>query len=335
MKNGVKGLLLVFLIILSVTTLGAQAVAEKQEVKVLILDMFEVGENKGDFAGEFQYFYEAYLDGAESYQISKMPLTLYVNEEGVAGCIAGMGKAQASSSLTAILSDSRFDFSNTYILVSGCSGMSPERGTLGDVVWADELVDFELGHGWLESDMSNPDDGTFLRSEGYDRPGYIKLNKALAQWAYGLTSDVPLSDNSATAAYRANYGPTEALEKPSVRMGVSVTGDSYWHGASSSARADEVTAAYGEGTYMVTQMEDNAFGVVAMNYDLLDRLLVCRDVVNFDQPYPGQSVRESLDASSGAFSIGMKNGFAVSRVVIDEIVANWDTYKTSIPSVNY
>jgi purine nucleoside permease len=32
--------------------------------------------------------------------------------------------------------------------------------------------------------------------------------------------------------------------------------------------------------------------------------------------------------------MGMKNGFAVSRVVIDEIVANWDAYKTSIPSVN-
>ncbi len=334
MIKGIRGLLMMGFVILSVATLGAQAVAEKQEIKVILLDMFEVGENKGDFAGEFQHFYEAYLDGAESYQLSKMPLTLYINEDGVAGCIAGMGKAQASSSLTAILSDSRFDCSNAYILVSGCSGMSPERGTLGDVVWADELVDFELGHGWLESDKSSPDDGTFLRSEGYDRPGYIKLNKDLVQWAYALTSDVPLADDSAAAAYRANYGPEEALEKPAVRMGVSVTGDNYWHGASSSARADEITAAYGAGTYMVTQMEDNAFGVAAMNYDLLDRLLVCRDVVNFDQPSSGQSVRESLDASSGAFSMGMKNGFAVSRVVIDEIVANWDTYKMSTPSVN-
>lgn len=332
MKKGFRAVMLVCLVILSVATLGAQAVAEKQEIKVLILNMFEVGENKGDFAGEFQHFYEAYLDGAKSYQLSEMPLTLYVNEQGVAGAIAGMGKAQSASSLTTILSDSRFDFSNTYILVSGCSGMSPERGTLGDVVWADELVDFELGHGWLESDKSSRDDGTFLRSNGYDRAGYIQLNKSLTQWAFDLTSDVALFDDSAAAAYRANYGPEEALEKPSVRMGVSITGDSYWHGGASSARADEITAAYGAGTYMVTQMEDNAFGVVAMNYGLLDRLLVCRDVVNYDQPYPGQSVRESLDASSGAFSIGMKNGFAVSSVVIDEIVANWDTYKTTIPA---
>lgn len=334
MNRSVKGLLLVVLVFLCVATLSAQPVAEKQEIKVLILNMFEVGENKGDFAGEFQHFYEAYLDGAKSYELSKMPLTLYVNDNGVAGCIAGMGKAQSASSLTAILSDPRFDCTNTYILVSGCSGMSPERGTLGDVVWADELVDFELGHGWLESDKSSSNDGTFLRSEGYDRPGYIKMNKALAQWAYDLTSDVALSDDSAAAAYRATYGPEEALEKPSVRMGVSVTGDSYWHGAASSARSDEITAVYGAGTYMVTQMEDNAFGVVAMNYDLLDRLLVCRDVVNYDQPSSGQSVRESLDTSSGAFSMGMKNGFAVSSVVVDALIANWDTYKTRTPSAN-
>lgn len=31
-------------------------------------------------------------------------------------------------------------------------------------------------------------------------------------------------------------------------------------------------------------------------------------------------------ASSGAFFMGMKNGFAVSRIVVDEILANWDTY---------
>ena len=331
MKQSIRQLLLLLVIVLCVATLGAQGVVEKPEIKVLILDMFEVGENKGDFAGEFQYFYEAYLDGSEVYELNDMPLKLYINDNGIAGCIVGMGKAQASASLTTILSDPRFDTSHTYIVVSGCSGMSPERGTLGDVVWADALVDYELGHGWQQSDSVAGYEGTFLRSEGYDRPGYIKLNKELAQWAYDLTVAVPLFDDPSAAAYRANYSESEANEKPAVRMGVSVTGDSYWHGNASSARADEVTAAYGAGTYMVTQMEDNGFGVAAMNHGLLERLLVCRDVVNFDQPYPGQTVRESLDASSGAFSIGMKNGFAVTSTVIDALVANWDTYKNQTP----
>ncbi|AEV29219.1 purine nucleoside permease [Sphaerochaeta pleomorpha str. Grapes] len=333
MKKYVKMTILLLVLVISATNLMAQGVVEKPVVKVLVLDMFEVGANKGDFAGEFQNYYETYFDGAESYTLNSMPLTLYINDDGVAGCIAGMGKAQASSTLTAILSDPRFDFSQTYILVSGCSGMPPQRGTLGDVVWANELVDFELGHAWTESDIAPGTSATFLRSEGYDRAGYIKLNASLSQWAYETTKDVVLVDDPKAAAYRANYGAAEALETPAVRMGVSVTGDSYWHGEHSSLHADEVCAAYGAGTYMVTQMEDSAFGVAAMNYGLLDRLLVCRDVVNFDQPYPGQTVLESLSASSGAFSMGMKNGFLVGSKVIDSLVANWDSYGTTIPSV--
>jgi purine nucleoside permease len=333
MKKHFKMTVVLLVISLFATNLMAQGVVEKPVVKVLVLDMFEVGANKGDFAGEFQNYYETYFDGAESYTLNSMPLTLYINEEGVAGCIAGMGKAQASSTLTAILSDPRFDFSKTYILVSGCSGMPPSRGTLGDVVWADELVDFELGHAWTESDIASGTTATFLRSEGYDRPGYIQLNAGLAQWAYETTKDIVLLDDPKAAAYRAKYGEQEALETPAVRMGVSVTGDSYWHGEHSSLHADEVCEAYGAGTYMVTQMEDSAFGVAALNYGLKDRLLVCRDVVNFDQPYEGQTVLESLNASSGAFSIGMKNGFLVGSKVIDALIENWDVYGTSTHSV--
>lgn len=328
MKQSTKvALVMAVVFVVAVTALVGQPVREQQEIKVLVLGMFEVGENKGDFAGEFQYFYEAYLDGATAYQLNEMPLTLYVGKDGVAGAIAGMGKAQAAATLTTILGDERFDFSKAYIVISGCAGMSPDRGTLGDVVWADELVDIELGHAWKESDNPQGSKTNFLRSEGYDRSGYIKLNTDLVDWAFNLTKDTPLFDDPEAVAYRANYSPQEALEKPAVRRGVSVTGDSYWHGAGYSKHADDVTAVYGAGTYMVTQMEDNAFGVVALNYNKLDRLLVVRDVVNYDQPYPGQTVLESLDASSGAFAIGMKNGFAVASVVIDELIANWDRYR--------
>ncbi|WP_320128353.1 purine nucleoside permease [uncultured Sphaerochaeta sp.] len=332
MKKRFEVVCLLLVMCFLATNLGAQGVVEKPVIKVLVLDMFEVGSNKGDFAGEFQHYYEKYFDGATDYNLNTMPLTLYINDAGIAGCIAGMGKAQASSTLTAILSDPRFDTSHTYILVSGCGGMPPTRGTLGDVVWAKELVDYDLGHSWTESDIAPGTTATFMRSNGYDRSGYIKLNQNLANWAYATTKDVVLVDDAKAEAYRANYGSEEALEKPAVRMGVSVTGDNYWHGKHSSLHADEVCASYEAGAYMVTQMEDNAFAVAAMNYGLLDRLLVCRDIVNYDQPYEGQTVLESLDASSGAFSMGMTNGFLVGSTVVDELVANWDTYKNTIPS---
>lgn len=306
--------------------------AEKIPVKVLVLDMFEVGKNSGDFAGEFQHYYERYFTSAGSYTFGSQPFTLYVNKDGVAGCVTGMGKAQAASTLTAILADSRFDFSKAYILVSGCGGMPPERGTLGDVVIADSLVDYELGHAWTESDMPAGTKATFMHDKSYDRSAYIPLNAGLVKWAYGLTSGLKLTDDPKAAAYRVLYGAEEATELPSVKTGASVTGDSYWHGKHSSLHADEVCAAYGSSPYMVTQMEDNGFGVAVLNYGKLDRFIVTRDIVNYDQPHEGQSVTESLGTSSGAFSMGMTNGFIVGSAIIDALIAGWHTYGTTVPS---
>jgi purine nucleoside permease len=304
-------------------------------VKALVIAMFEVGEFGGDFAGEFQHWYERYFAGAPAYEVRGLPNPLFINRDGVAGTVAGMGKANAATTLSVILADPRFDFSKTYILGSGCSGMPPSRGTLGDVVWAYELVDVDLGHSWAESDRSPGMTATYLRSEGYDSSGYIILNEQLVDWALSVSRDVPLLDDPAAAAYRANYGPEEAAEKPSVRSGISLTGDNYWHGVNAYKHAEEVVAAYQPKTsYMVTQMEDNALGVVAARFGKLDRLLVCRDVVNYDQPYPGISVLESLDASSGAFSNGMENGFRVGSAVIDELVNHWDRWADAIPGTN-
>jgi limonene-1,2-epoxide hydrolase len=99
---------------------GEQARA-KLPVKVLVLTMFEVDKNTGDSAGEFQHWYEAYFAKAKSYGVKGFMNPLYLNDRGVAGWLTGMGKAQAASTLAAILSDVRFDFSCAYILVSGCA----------------------------------------------------------------------------------------------------------------------------------------------------------------------------------------------------------------------
>ena len=242
-----------------------------------------------------------------------------------------MGKAQAASTLTAIFSDGRFDFSQTYIVVSGCSGAGPDRATLGDVVIATYLADYELGHGWSESDTPEGIEGTFLKCDSYTESGLIPLNGGLVEWAEQQVSGIELTDSEKAAEYRALYTEKAANLLPSVQCGSSVTGDNYWHGSGSSARADEVCAEYGADRYMVTQMEDNGFGVVAKRFGLLDRLLVIRDVVNFDRPHPGQSVLESLDTSSGGFSMGMTNGFLVGSAIVDRILENWETLSVQPP----
>lgn len=46
------------------------ALAEPVAIKALILPKFESGEMAGDFPGEAQYYYEAYCDGGESYDVA-------------------------------------------------------------------------------------------------------------------------------------------------------------------------------------------------------------------------------------------------------------------------
>lgn len=326
-----KTLFIFFALIWAIFSVSATGIPEPITVKVLELSMFEIGEYEGDFAGEFQHWYENYFSEADSYEVKGIPHPLFVNDDGVAGAVTGMGKAQAASTLTAILSDCRFDFSQTYIVVSGCSGASPDRSTLGDVVIASSLVDYELGHGWTESDTPDGIEGTFLIGDSYAESGFIPLNSTLVEWAVNQVSGIELTDDEKAAAYRTLYEETAANSLPSVQTGSSVTGDNYWHGPGSSTRADEVCADYGADRYMVTQMEDNGFGIVAKRFGLLDRLLVVRDVVNFDQPHPEQTVLESLDTSSGGFSMGMTNGFLVGSAIVNQILENWETLSVQVP----
>ncbi len=317
---------LVFVLLISVFS-GISCASEKGvEVKILVLSMFEVGDNTGDFAGEFQQWYEKYFDGVKTFKITGNPFPLYINAHGVAGTVTGMGKARAATTLTAILSDPRFDFSNTFFMVSGCAGGPPSRTTLGSVVLCDAVVDYELGHSWKESDGINGE-STFLAMNSMKDMGYIKLNSDLNRRAAELVTGVELQDSSKAAFYRLLYMEDQARSKPSVQRGVSVTGDSYWHGKGSSRTADDVCSAYGTGPYMVTQMEDSAFAGVLKAFGKLDRMFIVRDVVNFDQPHPDQTVKESLSTSSGGFSIGMTNGFRVGSTIVDNIVSDWESWK--------
>lgn len=311
---------------------GAAVAEEKIPVKVLVMAMFEIGENKGDFAGEFQHWYTEYLDGADKFEVKGAFSPLFVNDKGVAGSVMGMGKARSGASLMAILSDPRFDFSKTYFVASGCAGAAPSRSTLGSVFICDWLVDYELGHSWRDADAI-PGVPAYMAKKSYQVSALIELNKKLAGWAVRLTKGLELSDDPKAEAYRQKYIEEPARAKPSVMVGSSVTGDSYWHGRGASAMAEYICSQYGASKYGVTQMEDNALGVVLKAMGGLDRFLVVRDIVNFDQPYPGQSVKQSLEASSGAFSIGMVNGHKVGSAVVNHIINEWNTWKDGVPEL--
>ncbi len=96
-------------LLIIVSTLVAQPMSEvqsKREVKVLILPKFEVGEMSGDFPGEAQYYFDAYVKNGEVYDIDGgfQGNKLYV-KDGVALYVTGMGKVNTAVSLQPVLSE--------------------------------------------------------------------------------------------------------------------------------------------------------------------------------------------------------------------------------------
>lgn len=146
MKKTFALLLMVLLLMCSVLPAFAQS-AEPVKIKVLILPKFESGEMAGDFPGEAQYYYEGYCQGGDEYEIKGgfADNKLYV-KDGVALYVTGMGKVNTALSLTAVLMDERFDFSDAYILSTGCAGSAYEYGVMGDVFVITAAIDYDLGH---------------------------------------------------------------------------------------------------------------------------------------------------------------------------------------------
>lgn len=118
----VLSMLLVLLMMCSAISAVAES-ANPVPIKVLILPKFEVGELAGDFPGEAQYYYEAYCQGGDEYEVKGgfADNKLYV-KDGVALYVTGMGKVNTALSLNAVLTDERFDFSDAYIFSTGCAG---------------------------------------------------------------------------------------------------------------------------------------------------------------------------------------------------------------------
>src|SRR5262244_4680286 len=114
-------------------------------VKVVVVAMFERGEDSGDTPGEYQYWVEReHLD-----RILPMPAAFHpvrMNKDGVLGLLTGVGTARAAASIMALGLDPRFDLRKAYWLVAGIAGVDPADGSLGSAAWAEWVVDGDLGH---------------------------------------------------------------------------------------------------------------------------------------------------------------------------------------------
>lgn len=308
-------------------------------IKVLILPKFELGDLTGDSVGEAQCYFEEYMDGADSFEVpgDADGSRLYVNKDGVALYLTGMGKLKAALNTMAILSDKRFDFSDCYILATGCAGSSVGTSVMGDVFLITAAVNYDLGHHADIREMEDKAGATWFHDPDFDDSAVIFLNSDLMEKAYAMIKDIPLETTERTRSYmrQAFDGAEWALRDPAVLRGTTATGDNYWKGAYDHANALLMIETYGcPDPYAVSEMEDIAVCAAARRMGMLDRLIILRDSVNMDVFMAG-STPESLwgsdyeatsvtsnDSAEAAdiFETAMKNNFEVGRVLIDAIL---------------
>lgn len=318
--------MVVFLLVaVAVTSFGWQAVAASWgafPVKVMVFTMFR--NETAPWLSAEPIVRPFPVDGAFS--------AVWCTDGGLCVTTTGIGKANAASSVTAILRAPQLDFSQAVFLTAGIAGTPPDVGTLGAAAWADWVVDWDLGHHLLP-EPGAPSAELFvpLRVEtGYEK---FRLNGDLVSLAVEVTKDVPLVDSEQARNYRARY-PGQEGRRPEVLRCDTITGDDYWHGTELSRLAAQIVRdrTAGAGRYCTTQMEDSAVALVLARFGYLDRYVNLRTMSNFDQPHPGQSTIESLRASSGGFPLAVQNayrvGSAFARYVLARPEAVWKAVLT-------
>lgn len=310
----------------------------KQPIKVLLLPKFETGAMSGDFPGEAQHLYEAYCAGGEEYDIrGGFPgHKLYV-KNGVALYVTGMGKVNAALSLNAVLMDSRFDFSDCYVISVGCAGSAVGSTVMGDVFLITAAVDFDLGHHADVRELSEEREATWFYDPIFDSSSHRILNPELMNRVWALIKDMKPATTEGTRRFMADtfQNAPWALREPMVLRGTTVSGDNYWKGDYDRRNAQHMVQVYGcPDPYALAEMEDVALAVALDRLGMLDRYIIIRSSVNMDAfmngvtpeslwtPDKGHAIAaESSEESGDIFVTAMENNCRVASRVVDAILA--------------
>jgi purine nucleoside permease len=321
-------------------------------VKVVVVTMFERGQDTGDAPGEFQLWVEReHLD-----RVFPLPAGYHhvrMNGEGILGMLTGVGTARAAASVMALGLDPRFDFSKAYWIVAGIGGGDPEDVSLGSAVWANHVIDSDLGYELDAREM--PKDwptgyAPLERGTPYEKPvpsnldgEMYTLNPQLVAWAFQLTKDVPLADSKSLRESRSQFvGFPNAMKPPFVSRGDAMSGGTFWHGTLMNQWANAWVSYFtgGQGNFMESAMEDTGtlqsltFLSHAGRVDM-DRVLVLRTISNFDRQAAGETAAASLKLMATghypAYMQSLETAETVGDKVVRDIVAHWDERESTIP----
>jgi purine nucleoside permease len=319
-------------------------------VKVVVVAMFEVGQDTGDQPGELQYWVERdHLDRV--YPLPAGYHAVRMNNDGEMAVLTGQGTAHAASTIMALGLDPRFDFTHAYWVIAGIAGGSPDRISLGSAAWARWVVDGDLGYeidareipsdwptGYIPLRKTRPFEAPAVPLEGQ----VFVLNSNLAEWAFGLTSAVPLADSDKLRQIRAGFDGAAAQRPPFVTLGDEISSSTYWHGKLFDGWAAQWVPYFtnGQGQFATTAMEDTGTLLALKNLSAASRIdwqrvLVLRTVSNFDQQPRGVSATDSLASQRiGAYSAylpSLEAAYSVGHVVVNELLTRWSRFEAALP----
>ncbi len=346
-------LLLVSLLLIGFSRAADAAGAAVLRPKVVVVAMFEAGEDTGDRPGEFQLWVERekltrVLPFPQGYR------SLRTNADGsVLGVVTGVGTARSAATIMALGLDPRFDLSKSYWLVAGIAGIDPHDGPLGAAVWAEWVVDGDLGHeidsrekpadwttGYIPLRKKKPYELPVDRSEGEA----YRLNGKFVEWAYQLTKYTPLADSEPLQKRRALYTGFPAAQRPPLVMkGDTLSAMTYWHGKFLNQWANDWVKYFSDGTgnYVTTAMEDTGTlqsltWLARAGRADVERVLVLRTASNFDMQWPGGDAAESLSGEKlgpgySAYLPSLEAAHKVGSRVVHELVRNWARYEMTLP----
>jgi purine nucleoside permease/predicted cupin superfamily sugar epimerase len=352
--------------------LETSAQTQPLEIKVVVVTMFEIGEDDDDKPGEFQMWKEGQNLNTR-YPFPMSHHDIYVNEDtGVMGIVTGMGTAKAAAAIMALGLDPRFDLTHAYWLVAGIAGVDPQDASIGSAVWANWLIDGDLAHeidgreipdDWksgyfplfsVEPIQANSEDNSEKDSEDNAQPSgkpvqamngeAYQLNTKLTKWAYELSKDTALSDYPAMYELREKYlNYPNARKRPFVLIGDHMAAATFWHGKLLNEWANDWSQYWsnGQANFVTSGMEDTGSYqsmIYLDNANKVDksRFMVLRAASNYAMQPDSLTAAENLAMESGengyaGMQSALESAYNVGSVVVNDIVANWSTYKDALP----
>jgi purine nucleoside permease len=336
----------------SLASVGAES-AHPTAVRMVVIANFENGADTGDKPGEYQFWVEReHLDEVLKVRGASGPVRR--NGQGLYGLLL--------QNLTPFLLDPRFDFSKTYWLFTGISGVDPQVASVGSAAWARwvvngdelrEIDDREIPAAWayglfaigsMKPNTLPSDPNSFGSVESaYELGMAYALNRGLAQWAFNMTRDVAIPDTPQLAKQREAWkGYPNAQRPPFVLLGETLGSVRYWHGPRRTQWARDWVKlwTHGEGTFVMTNMESQAAARIMDSFAKLGfvdfkRVMVLRTASNPSGPPPGVDPLASIGDEAPGQVAAYEANYRVGAPVIHELLKDWGRYENAIPQAAF